>query len=95
MNWVFISQKTPFFIVTAVKTSNLTQPGHLKMEPARDSCMISLQSTIPINGQLFFAILKILMAISSNIAFSATILVGVDEHVDRAHPQRRHNVVCF
>jgi hypothetical protein len=25
MNWVFISQKTPFFIV-AVKTSNLTIP---------------------------------------------------------------------
>jgi hypothetical protein len=24
MNWVFISQKTTFFIVTAVKTSNLT-----------------------------------------------------------------------
>jgi hypothetical protein len=26
MNWVFISQKTTFFIVTAVKTSNLTLP---------------------------------------------------------------------
>jgi hypothetical protein len=25
MNWVFISQKTAFFIVTAVKTSNLTK----------------------------------------------------------------------
>jgi hypothetical protein len=25
MNWAFISQKTAFFIVTAVKTSNLTQ----------------------------------------------------------------------
>jgi hypothetical protein len=24
MNWVFISQKTAFFIVTAVRTSNLT-----------------------------------------------------------------------
>jgi hypothetical protein len=29
MNWVFISQKTTFFIVTAVKTSNLTN-SHLK-----------------------------------------------------------------
>jgi hypothetical protein len=27
-NWVFISQKTPFFIVTAVKTSNLTYTLH-------------------------------------------------------------------
>jgi hypothetical protein len=26
MNWGFISQKTAFFIVTAVKTSNLTYP---------------------------------------------------------------------
>jgi hypothetical protein len=26
-NWVFISQKTPFFIVTAVETSNLTLHG--------------------------------------------------------------------
>jgi hypothetical protein len=26
-NWVFISQKTTFFIVTAVETSNLTQLG--------------------------------------------------------------------
>jgi hypothetical protein len=25
MNWGFISQKTAFFIVTAVKTANLTQ----------------------------------------------------------------------
>jgi hypothetical protein len=28
-NWGFISQKTAFFIVTAVKTSNLTSPQHL------------------------------------------------------------------
>jgi hypothetical protein len=25
MNWVFVSQKTAFFIATAVRTSNLTQ----------------------------------------------------------------------
>jgi hypothetical protein len=27
MNWDFISQKTAFFIVTAVKTSGLTKGG--------------------------------------------------------------------
>jgi hypothetical protein len=30
MNWVLISQKTTFFIVTAVNTSNLTLKEHLQ-----------------------------------------------------------------
>jgi hypothetical protein len=29
MNWVFISQKTAFFIVTTIKTSNLTCDAYL------------------------------------------------------------------
>jgi hypothetical protein len=40
MNWVFISQKMPFFIVTAVKTSNLTCIGvclHICRKPVHHS----------------------------------------------------------
>jgi hypothetical protein len=34
-NWVFISQKTTFFIVTAVKTFNLTKTNKIAMKSQR------------------------------------------------------------
>jgi hypothetical protein len=37
MNWVFISKKTPFFIVTPVKTSNVTKHRSLLQTGASTS----------------------------------------------------------
>jgi hypothetical protein len=56
-NWVFISQKTAFFIVTAVRTSNLTVFGssHLfkrsvRLEPSsKPSCPVQPQSLISLS----------------------------------------------
>jgi hypothetical protein len=55
MNWVLIFQKTTFFIVTAVKTSNLTFCTCLKHVPLALTRVynysIAVRSSVTLNGR--------------------------------------------
>jgi hypothetical protein len=40
MNWVFISQRAPFFIATAVKTPNLTKQKQAGLSKEDVMCLL-------------------------------------------------------